>query len=490
MHGIGTSPVVDLEASVVSRQSVRSDDSAHGTGRSGGSSGGYPPSDELVTFRFEHREDGDGHHVVIGREGKLLRCEDEVGYSPNVFSPLLIVRMQPIRTPGAVQGFGVLIAVQEDTKNDRLLVRQVSENSTELLGLSPRYLFSLTCFTDVLPDSQASILWNNIQYLADPDEDSSSEDDSPHVFLLSGWGMPGSALLDDGNSDPQRRRSWSCWCAAHLPKMTGGATASGICDLVILEFELEHDVFNPLYPALTPSQNVDQLSGLSSPGSTSSFTTLLSTSTTPKVSDSAVVEFSTLDPFSPPESALMSSSVSSLTTQPNARPVSGLEGDDNWTPSAEDVLESTTNYAKPLPALERIRKLSRMTQPSSATEPGVSALAAASDGSPGCPSPVRMRRSQQRRRTGAVGMMDVFAVISQINEQLSAAPDLDTVLKVIVGLIKDLTQFHRVLVYQFDENWNGQTVAELVDWNRTRDIYRGLHFPASDIPAQVGRERH
>ena len=38
---------------------------------------------------------------------------------------------------------------------------------------------------------------------------------------------------------------------------------------------------------------------------------------------------------------------------------------------------------------------------------------------------------------------------------------------------------------QFDENWNGQVVAELVDYKQTRDLYRGLHFPASDIPAQA-----
>ena len=38
---------------------------------------------------------------------------------------------------------------------------------------------------------------------------------------------------------------------------------------------------------------------------------------------------------------------------------------------------------------------------------------------------------------------------------------------------------------QFDEAWNGQVVAELVDWSRTRDLYRGLHFPATDIPAQA-----
>jgi light-regulated signal transduction histidine kinase (bacteriophytochrome) len=82
-------------------------------------------------------------------------------------------------------------------------------------------------------------------------------------------------------------------------------------------------------------------------------------------------------------------------------------------------------------------------------------------------------------------MMDVFAVMAQINEQLGAASNLNTLLKVTVGIIKDLTQFHRVLVYQFDEAWNGQVVAELVDWGVTRDLYRGLHFPASDSPRQV-----
>ena len=96
--------------------------------------------------------------------------------------------------------------------------------------------------------------------------------------------------------------------------------------------------------------------------------------------------------------------------------------------------------------------------------------------------------ARRRRGQGAVGMMDVFAVMAQINEQLGAAPDLDALMRVIVGVMKDLTQFHRVLVYQFDEVWNGQVVAELVDWSQTHDLYRRLHFPASDIPAQVSLE--
>lgn len=32
----------------------------------------------IVTMRFEHQEDVNGHHVLIGREGELTKCEDEV----------------------------------------------------------------------------------------------------------------------------------------------------------------------------------------------------------------------------------------------------------------------------------------------------------------------------------------------------------------------------------------------------------------------------
>jgi hypothetical protein len=64
----------------------------------------------VITMRFEDREDEDGHHVMIGREGKLTKCEDE-----------------PIRTPGAVQGFGVLMVVQDDSESGQMKIRQVSE---------------------------------------------------------------------------------------------------------------------------------------------------------------------------------------------------------------------------------------------------------------------------------------------------------------------------------------------------------------------------
>ncbi len=49
--------------------------------------------------------------------------------------------------------------------------------------------------------------------------------------------------------------------------------------------------------------------------------------------------------------------------------------------------------------------------------------------------------------------------------------------------IRQITGFDRVKLYKFDENWNGEVVGE----NKAEYMpsYRGLHFPASDIPEQA-----
>lgn len=89
--------------------SVR-DSSEMATASNDGQTGNAEEEEPIVTFRFEHKQTNDGHHVVVGREGVLRRCEDE-----------------PITTPGAVQGFGVLIVVEEDFDTGDLRIKQVSE---------------------------------------------------------------------------------------------------------------------------------------------------------------------------------------------------------------------------------------------------------------------------------------------------------------------------------------------------------------------------
>ncbi|KAK2591677.1 hypothetical protein QQS21_010637 [Conoideocrella luteorostrata] len=98
--------------------------------------------------------------------------------------------------------------------------------------------------------------------------------------------------------------------------------------------------------------------------------------------------------------------------------------------------------------------------------------------------PLRILRSARKRR-GEQGAMQVFDIMSQVQEQLASAPNLDTFLKILVGIIKELTGFHRVMIYQFDASFNGKVVTELVDTSQTVDLYKGLHFPASDIPRQA-----
>lgn len=90
------------------QSNVQSDQLEH-SGR-GSSMGNIAPEEPFTTFRFQHLDTEEGHHVITGREGKLERCEDE-----------------PITIPGAVQGFGVLVLLEEDLDTGDLTVRQVSE---------------------------------------------------------------------------------------------------------------------------------------------------------------------------------------------------------------------------------------------------------------------------------------------------------------------------------------------------------------------------
>ncbi|GEP12081.1 histidine kinase dimerization/phosphoacceptor domain -containing protein [Methylobacterium gnaphalii] len=68
--------------------------------------------------------------------------------------------------------------------------------------------------------------------------------------------------------------------------------------------------------------------------------------------------------------------------------------------------------------------------------------------------------------------------------RLRAAKTLDEAARIAANEIRLLTNFESVLVYRFDEEWNGEAIAEdmIPDWNRS---LIGLRFPSSDIPAQA-----
>jgi chemotaxis family two-component system sensor kinase Cph1 len=69
--------------------------------------------------------------------------------------------------------------------------------------------------------------------------------------------------------------------------------------------------------------------------------------------------------------------------------------------------------------------------------------------------------------------------------RLQGAADVESLCEAAAEEARRLTGFDRVMVYRFDANWNGEVVAE-----RKRDElepFLGLHYPASDIPAQARR---
>ena len=297
---------------------------------------GQDDSGGLLTARFKHVVTEEGHAVIIGRDGDTLqRCEDE-----------------PIHIPGAVQGFGLLIALQE-VEDGKLLVRVVSENSKRIIGYTPKQLFALESFCDILSEEQTDNLLDHIDFIKDEDADPATN--GPEVFTLA-------------IRSPSRKMQ-KMWCAMHVNENNR--------DLILCEFELEDDPINPLVP---PGEGTPE----------------------------------------PPEDTLSSD------------------------PTPEELAESTTNMSKPL----------------------------------------RVLRSARKRR-GEAAAMEVFNIMSQVQEQLAGAPTLEDFLKILVGVVKELTGFHRVMVYQFDQAWNGRVVTELVDPRATKDLYKGLNFPASDIPKQA-----
>lgn len=398
---------------------------------------------------------------------------------------------------------------------------------------------------------QVDHLWDNIQYLpevgtSDLSTDSTA-DEAPQIFLLSGYGQPGSAVVLDrdasrgGSSDQgsssagypgsrgqysstsssnTERRQWSCWCAAHRPKMmpnsssgaasgpAGGSAfaqgsplsshvdvgvppASG--SLIILELELEHDVYNPLYPPPTdlhstggdsPGSVIRSTASAGSGGSGSagvasggsakgtsggSDRTATVASITPPATKSGATFESVVTPGAPTTysagAGMTPTTLATSTTptegvrevgstmEPAQLRISGSgdpeENTASWDLTAEHILASTTSKAQPIRALERMRQAERR-----ATQRRLASLKRGSGRNVYGRRP-HHHRSGRLAYAGS-GSLDVFSVLGQVNEQLSGADDLQTFLDIVVGIIKDLTQFHRVLVYQFDEMANGQ----------------------------------
>lgn len=73
--------------------------------------------------------------------------------------------------------------------------------------------------------------------------------------------------------------------------------------------------------------------------------------------------------------------------------------------------------------------------------------------------------------------------LNHIIRKIVTTQDMYSVFEIAVNEIKTLTGYDRVMVYRFDEDFNGEVIAEAREPGM--ESYLNLHYPASDIPSQA-----
>ncbi|KAL8283131.1 hypothetical protein RQP46_005909 [Phenoliferia psychrophenolica] len=108
------------------------------------------------------------------------------------------------------------------------------------------------------------------------------------------------------------------------------------------------------------------------------------------------------------------------------------------------------------------------------------------------PEMQRMKRMRARTqaRSDVAGArksseLRVVELMGEMEDEFRKSTSILQFAKVLTDVFRELCQCDRVMVYEFDEAWNGEVIAESVDSSATEDVFQGLHFPATDIPPQA-----
>lgn len=79
--------------------------------------------------------------------------------------------------------------------------------------------------------------------------------------------------------------------------------------------------------------------------------------------------------------------------------------------------------------------------------------------------------------------INIYQQLKYAMAAINAAPTIKAACEVAARQLKALSGYDKVMVYQFDKDWNGTVVAE--EQEPGMESYLGLTFPASDIPRQA-----
>jgi light-regulated signal transduction histidine kinase (bacteriophytochrome) len=90
---------------------------------------------------------------------------------------------------------------------------------------------------------------------------------------------------------------------------------------------------------------------------------------------------------------------------------------------------------------------------------------------------------QRREAAGEASFVSIYQPVKYLMAAIEAAATTEETCRVIAKGLKQLSGFDKVMVYKFDEAWNGDVIAEAAE--EGMESYLGLKFPASDIPRQA-----
>ncbi|TRO65073.1 ATP-binding protein [Christiangramia sabulilitoris] len=79
--------------------------------------------------------------------------------------------------------------------------------------------------------------------------------------------------------------------------------------------------------------------------------------------------------------------------------------------------------------------------------------------------------------------LDFQKELSEILSTLNNAGTSEDLCRDAVRITRKTFGYDRVMIYKFDEDWNGKVIAE--EKNEDMESWLGLHYPASDIPKQA-----
>jgi len=79
--------------------------------------------------------------------------------------------------------------------------------------------------------------------------------------------------------------------------------------------------------------------------------------------------------------------------------------------------------------------------------------------------------------------IQVYQEIKYVMAAIEEAQTTEETCDIAIRQLRQLSGFDKIMVYSFDEAWNGDVIAEVKE--EGMDAYLGLKFPSSDIPAQA-----